>query len=847
MVTRMDDGKVKRYMPAVALRGMTILPQMIIHFDLSRGKSIAAVEQAMVESQRVFLVTQKQMEEEEPDFGKVYHIGTVALVKQVIKMPKNIVRVMVEGISRGELISFTEKEEYLEGEVEEIEEPSHLRGTVQEEAMVRQMKELFAGYALYYPKNGVALERHIQDIYDLGRLLDQIAINMPLYFESKQSVLSAIDPEERYQVLADILSREIEVAGIRRELSEKIKGRVDKHQREYMLREQLQFIREELGEDNSFSDAEQFGQDLEKLEAGKEVKEKIKKEISRFKSLPQSSSESAVERGYIETLLELPWDRKSKDNTDILKAEEVLERDHYGLKQVKERVLEALAVRCLTKQGQSPIICLVGPPGTGKTSIAKSVAEAMDKKYVRISLGGVRDEAEIRGHRKTYVGAMPGRIVAGLKQAGVKNPLMLLDEIDKMSSDYKGDTASALLEVLDSEQNIKFRDHYVELPIDLSEVLFIATANSTETIPRPLLDRMELIEVTSYTANEKFHIAKEHLTEKQYRKNGLEKGQLSISDGALKKIIESYTREAGVRELERKIGGICRKAAKEILTAGKPGVKVTSSNLEKYLGKEKYRTEKANEKDEVGIVRGLAWTSVGGDTLQVEVNRMPGKGEVELTGQLGDVMKESAITGMSYVRSVSKKYKIPQEMFRKNDFHIHIPEGAVPKDGPSAGITMATALLSAMTEIPVRADVAMTGEITLRGRVLPIGGLKEKTLAAKTAGIKTVLVPKKNEKDIEEISGEIKAGLDIRFVETMDDVLAYAFTELPAEGKTAADKEEKASSVRDEKMSSGKEEKASSGKEEKASFGKEEKASSGKAEKAKGNRKGKKTVIEDGN
>ncbi len=814
MVTRMDDVRVKRCMPAVALRGMTILPQMIIHFDLSRGKSIAAVEQAMVESQRVFLVTQKQMEDEEPDFERVYHIGTIALVKQVIKMPKNIVRVMVEGVSRGELISFTEKEEYLEGEVEEIEEPSHLRGSVQEEAMVRQMKELFAGYALYYPKNGAALERHIQDIYDLGRLLDQIVINMPLHFESKQSVLSALDPEERYQVLADILSREIEVAGIRRELSEKIKGRVDKHQREYMLREQLQFIREELGEDNSFSDAEQFGQDLEKLEAGKEVKEKIKKEISRFKSLPQSSSESAVERGYIETLLELPWDRKSKDNTDILKAEEVLERDHYGLKQVKERVLEALAVRCLTKQGQSPIICLVGPPGTGKTSIAKSVAEAMDKKYVRISLGGVRDEAEIRGHRKTYVGAMPGRIVAGLKQAGVKNPLMLLDEIDKMSSDYKGDTASALLEVLDSEQNVKFRDHYVELPIDLSEVLFIATANSTETIPRPLLDRMELIEVTSYTANEKFHIAKEHLTEKQYRKNGLEEGQLSISDGALKKIIESYTREAGVRELERKIGGICRKAAKEILTDGKTGVKVTSSNLEKYLGKEKYRTEKANERDEVGIVRGLAWTSVGGDTLQVEVNRMPGKGEVELTGQLGDVMKESAITGMSYVRSVSKKYKIPQEMFRKNDFHIHIPEGAVPKDGPSAGITMATALLSAMTEIPVRADVAMTGEITLRGRVLPIGGLKEKTLAAKTAGIKTVLVPKKNEKDIEEISGEIKAGLDIRFVETMDDVLAYAFTELPAEGKAVTDKEEKAS---------------------------------GKGEKAKGNRKGKKTVIEDGN
>ncbi len=783
----MDDEKVTRYMPVVALRGMTILPQMIIHFDLSRGKSIAAVEQAMVESQRIFLVTQKQPEENEPDYEQVYHIGTIALVKQVIKMPKNIVRVMVEGISRGELLSLTEKEEYLEGEIGEIEEDFRLRGTVEEEAMVRQMKELFAGYALYYPKNGAALERHIQDIYDLGRLLDQITINMPLHFESKQNVLAAVDPEERYQVLADILSREIEVAGIRRELSEKIKGRVDKHQREYMLREQLQFIREELGEDNSFSDAEQFEEDLKKLKAGKEVKEKIQKEITRFKGLPQSSSESAVERGYIETLLELPWDKQSKDNTDITKAEEVLNRDHYGLKQVKERVLEALAVRCLTRQGQSPIICLVGPPGTGKTSIAKSVAQAMDKKYVRISLGGVRDEAEIRGHRKTYVGAMPGRIVAGLRQAGVKNPLMLLDEIDKVSSDYKGDTSSALLEVLDSEQNNKFRDHYVELPIDLSEVLFIATANSTETIPRPLLDRMELIEVTSYTANEKFHIAKEHLAEKQYKKNGLTEGQLSISDSALKKIIEAYTREAGVRDLERKIGSICRKAAKEILTDKKESVKVTATNLQKYLGKERYHTEKANERDEIGIVRGLAWTSVGGETLQVEVNRMPGKGEVELTGQLGDVMKESAITAMSYVRSVSRQYKIPQEVFRKNDLHIHIPEGAVPKDGPSAGITMATALLSAITDIPVRADVAMTGEITLRGRVLPIGGLKEKILAARTAGIKTVLVPKKNEKDIEEIAGEIKAGLAIHFVETMEDVLAHAFTEQPGE-KDSADK-----------------------------------------------------------
>lgn len=765
-------------MPTVALRGMTILPQTIIHFDLSRKKSIAAVEQAMMENQQIFLVTQKTTEENNPVFDQVYHIGTIAIIKQIIKMPNNIVRVMVEGQARGELISFLENDEYLEGVIREIAETSEIAGTVREEAMVRQIKDLFAGYAAFFPKTGVALERHIQDVYDLGRLLDQITINMPLSYENKQKVLAAVDVEVRFETLSVILSNEIEVARIKTELTERIRGRVEKNQKEYLLREQLQFIREELGDDNSFSDAEQFEEELTKLKAGKEVKEKIRKEISRFKSLSQNSSESAVERGYIETLLELPWDKKSKDNTDIIKAEKTLERDHYGMKQVKERVLEALAVRCLTKQGETPIICLVGPPGTGKTSIAKSVAEAMNKKYVRICLGGVRDEAEIRGHRKTYVGAMPGRIIAGLRQAGVNNPLMLLDEIDKVSSDYKGDTSSALLEVLDSEQNSRFRDHYVEIPVDLSEVLFVATANSTETIPRPLLDRMELIEVTSYTANEKFHIAREHLVKKQLTKNGLDKGELTISDSALKKIIESYTREAGVRELERKIGSICRKAAKEILQKNKKSIKVTAANLEKYLGKEKYNTQKVNEKDEIGIVRGLAWTSVGGETLQVEVNVMPGKGEIELTGQMGDVMRESAITGMSYVRSVSKQYKIAQEAFKKNDFHIHIPEGAVPKDGPSAGITMATALVSAMTGIPVKAQLAMTGEITLRGRVLPIGGLKEKILAAQTAGIKTVLVPEKNKKDVEEIASEIKAGLDIYFVENMDEVLSHALCEV---------------------------------------------------------------------
>ena len=765
---------IEEKIPAVALRGMTILPGAVIHFDLSRKKSILAVEEAMTDDQKIFLITQKDMQAEDPVYEHVYSMGTIAIVKQIIKMPNNIVRVMVEGMSRGRLLSFTEREDYLEGIIEAVEEPKELIGTVQEEAMVRQIKDLCAEYALFYPKTGVSLERHIHDGTELGQLLDQITINMPLSYEKKQAVLAAVDLSERFDTLSAILANEIEVAKVRTELTERIKGRMEKNQREYLLREQMQFIREELGENNSFSDASQFEEELEKLKGEKEVKEKIKKEISRFKSLSQNSSESAVERGYIETLLELPWEKRSKDNTDLTKAEEILERDNYGLEQVKERILESLAVRSLTKLGQTPIICLVGPPGTGKTSIARSVAEAMNKKYVRISLGGVRDEAEIRGHRRTYVGAMPGRIIAGLRQAGVKNPLMLLDEIDKVSSDYKGDTSSALLEVLDAEQNNKFRDHYVEIPVDLSEVLFIATANSVSRIPKPLLDRMEIIEVTSYTANEKFHIAKEHLVVKQLEKNGLKAEQLTISDNALRRIIEGYTREAGVRELERKIGSICRKAAREILQKKKMNIRVTVSKLEKYLGKEKYTSDKANDKDEVGIVRGLAWTSVGGETLQIEVNMMPGKGEIDLTGQMGDVMKESAITGMSYVRSVSKRYKIAQDVFKKNDFHIHIPEGAVPKDGPSAGITMATAILSAITNIPVKAHVAMTGEITLRGRVLPIGGLKEKILAAKTAGIKTVLVPKKNEKDVEEIAAEIKSGLSIFFVENMEEVLTYA-------------------------------------------------------------------------
>ena len=776
--------------PAVALRGMTVLPGLVIHFDLSRAKSILAVEQAMMSDQRIFLVAQKEIEDDNPDYEEVYHMGCLAQIKQVTRLPENVVRVLVEGIDRARLIGFSGKEErYLIGEIEIVKAPLHLNeeghiqfregAEVEEEAMIRNLRELFMEFCSFFPRIGKTMLKHFEGTFSLGILMDELIESMPVTFDKKQEVLEAVDLDTRYQVLARILYEEIEVAKIRTELTEQVKARMEKNQKEYMLREQMNYIREELGEDNVMSDAEQFQQELNKLKAGKEVKEKIQKEINRFKSLGQGSAESSVERGYLETLLDLPWDKMSKDNTDIKRAENILERDHYGLEQVKERILEFLAVRSLTKQGDSPIICLVGPPGTGKTSIARSVAESLNKKYVRVCLGGVRDEAEIRGHRRTYVGAMPGRIVTGLKQAGVKNPLMLLDEIDKVSSDYKGDTSSALLEVLDSEQNNHFRDHYVEIPVDLSEVLFIATANSTAEIPRPLLDRMETIEVTSYTANEKFHIAKEHLISKQLKKNGLDEKKLTISDGALKEIILSYTSEAGVRELERKIGEICRKAARQLLEQKKANVHVTGRNLELYLGKRKIARDKVNDKDDVGIVRGLAWTSVGGVTMQVEVNMMPGKGEIRLTGQLGDVMKESAMTGVSYIRSVSGQYRLPENTFTEYDFHIHIPEGAVPKDGPSAGITMATAILSAITKVPVKADVAMTGEITLRGRVLAIGGLKEKLLAAKTAGMKTVLIPKENEKDVEEISREIKNGLDIILVEGMEEVIGHAFAGEP--------------------------------------------------------------------
>lgn len=763
-------------MPAVALRGMVILPGMVAHFDVSRAKSIKAVEEAMMDEQKIFLVAQKDVEQENPDIEDLFKIGIIAEVKQVIKLQNNIVRILVEGKERAELSAFLENPDYLLAEIirfdEEVDDglPEEAK-----EAMLRSIQETFGKYVVVNPKMGKELQRQLSEITDLEKLMNQLANSLPVHFEEKQKILDAVSMTERYEVLMALLLKEIEIIAIKNDFQAKVKAHVDKNQKEYLLREQMKVIREELGEDNTESDADHFMDALGKIKADKEVKEKIKKEIDRFKNISSSSSESAVARGYIETLLELPWNKTSRDNKDLKNAEQILNAEHYGLEKVKERMLEFLAVRNLTSKGESPIICLVGPPGTGKTSIARSVAKALDKKYVRISLGGVRDEAEIRGHRRTYVGAMPGRIVNGLRSAGVKNPLMLLDEIDKMSSDYKGDTASALLEVLDAEQNKKFRDHYVEIPIDLSEVLFIATANSVQDIPRPLLDRMELIEVTSYTENEKLHIAKEHLLAKQMERNGIRPEQLAITDKAMAKIISGYTREAGVRNLERKLGEICRKAARPLYEGEKEKIKVTEQNLEKFLGKEKYSFDKKNDTDEVGIVRGLAWTSVGGDTLEIEVNIMPGKGEFQLTGQLGDVMKESAQAGISYIRSVSEEYHIPKKFFQENDIHIHIPEGAVPKDGPSAGITMATAMLSAITKTPVRADVAMTGEITLRGRVLPIGGLKEKTLAAKNAGIKTICVPKKNEKDIDEISPEIKKGLKIVFVEQMKDVLDVAF------------------------------------------------------------------------
>ena len=782
---------MKKKMPMVALAGITVMPGMILHFDIDKEIAIEAIEKAMLKGQQIFLVTQNDIEETELSVENVNHVGTISKIKQMMKLPGKVVRVLVEGLQRAELFEIDDSDGYYISVIkpcvkdesfrsvnpkglndEEIED--RLSDVTELTAMVRMLRDMLSEYVINNPRIGKTLEKHFAEAKDMSDLLDHIAINLPFTQFDRQRLLNAIDVRDRFTILSSILSREIEVSRIRQDLSNSIRAKVEKNQKEYVLREQMRYIKKELGEDSSISDADRFKEEVEKLKATEEIKKKILKEISRFEQVPDNSSESSVQRMYIEALLEMPWDKVSKDNKNINRAEKILDEDHYGLTKVKERVLEYLSVRSLTEKGDAPIICLVGPPGTGKTSIAKSVARALNKKYVRISLGGVRDEAEIRGHRRTYVGAMPGRIANGLRQGGVKNPLMLLDEIDKVSSDYKGDTSSALLEVLDSEQNDKFRDHYIEIPLDLSEVLFIATANDIGNIPGPLRDRMEIIEVTSYTENEKFHIAKEHLIKKQLKINGLKQSQLKFDDEALKLLIRHYTKEAGVRGLERRIGEVCRKSARMILKDGEKKVIFTKDNIKDFLGIEKYHYDPANDKDEVGIVRGLAWTQVGGDTLQIEVNVMPGKGEILLTGQLGDVMKESAQAGISYIRSIAKDYGIAADFFKKNDFHIHIPQGSVPKDGPSAGITMATAVFSAITKKKIRADLAMTGEITLRGRVLPIGGLKEKTLAAKNAGIKTVLIPGKNRPDIEEIDKEITDDLEIVFVDTMAEVLERA-------------------------------------------------------------------------
>ena len=761
-------------LPAIALRGTTILPDMIVHFDVSRERSIKAIEAAMLHDQKIFLVTQKDPEVEKPELSELYQVGTVAYIKQVVKLPHDLLRVLVEGIERAELLGLEQEEPFLKAETALFEPDGAQYTKSLKEAMFRSIQELFQRYCMESGKISKDLAAQIMNITELEELIPQISVNVPLTYQNKQKILEAVSLENQYEILAVILNNEIEVLQIGHDLQRKLKARVDKNQRDYILREQLKLIREELGEENTADTAEEYRQKAEALDAPQEVKDKLNKEIDRFKSMNNAAAESSVLSTYIETLLGLPWNKKSEDSTDLKEAWKILEEGHYGLKDVKERIMEFLAVRKLTSGGKSPILCLVGPPGTGKTSIAKSVAEALHKKYVRICLGGVRDEAEIRGHRKTYVGAMPGRITAALSQAGVSNPLMLLDEIDKTSSDYKGDTSAALLEVLDPEQNNHFNDHYVEVPQDLSEVLFIATANDMDGIPRPLLDRMEVIEISGYTENEREHIAKDHLIPKQLEVNGIPEGKLKIQTPALRKIITLYTREAGVRGLERKIGQICRKAAREIMENDQKKVTVNSKNLENYLGKARYSYLMANKKDEVGIARGLAWTQVGGDTLQIEVNVMPGKGELVLTGQLGDVMKESAQAGISYIRSVADKYGIAPEFFQENDIHVHIPEGAVPKDGPSAGITMATAMLSAIIGREVRADVAMTGEITLRGHVLPIGGLKEKLLAAKYAKIKQVLVPKDNKPDIQEMDAEILDGLKISFVDNMNEVLHEA-------------------------------------------------------------------------
>ena len=765
-------------LPVVALRSLVVLPKMVLHFDINRKKTIEAVHCSMMQKQKVFLTMQKDEREETPGFEDLYTYGVIANIKQLMRLPNQTYRVLAEGECRAKLVDLTQDDPFLEGEILSAPVLQTEYSDIEKEAMLRSLKEWCRSYAATEPNFGDTAMRSLQVIQTLEEYLDQLMIRFPAEPLQKQKFLNLDSTQMQFSMLAQLLQRETEIGQVKLDLQEKLKAQMEKNQREYMLREQIKVIRKELGEEDVDTEIDQLLEKAEALNAPQEVKDTIRRETERLRSLQHGQAESGVIRNYIDTLLAMPWNSCSEDNSDIAHAARILDEDHYGMEKIKERILEYLAVRAFSQDSQGSILCLAGPPGTGKTSIAQSVARALGKKYVRVCLGGVRDEAEIRGHRRTYIGSMPGRIAAGLKQAGTSNPLMLLDEIDKVGTDARGDTSSALLEVLDPEQNRRFADHYIELPIDLSRVLFIATANNVAAIPRPLLDRMELIEVDSYTENEKFHIGKDYLLPKQKKQNGLTGRQLSITDEALRRIIHHYTREAGVRMLERKLADICRKAARRLLEdSGRREIHVTEKNLTDFLGKEKVHFDPVNEEDDIGVVRGLAWTSVGGDTLEIEVNVMPGSGKIQLTGQMGDVMKESAQTGLSYIRSIAEDYSVESSYFEQHDIHIHIPEGAVPKDGPSAGITMATGMLSAITEHKVRADLAMTGEVTLRGRVLPIGGLKEKLLAAKMAGIHHVLVPLKNEPDVDELSKEITDGLDITYVSRMGEVIEQAFAE----------------------------------------------------------------------
>ena len=782
----MIKEKDKHKYPAIPLRNTTVFPGMVVHFDVSRKKSVKAVETAMSTDQYIYLVTQLDSQVNEPELRDLYSVGTIAQIKQIIKMPGRILRVQVEGIDRAEINSFEQEAGIMVAEVTGIaamQKPDMVLGR----AILVGMKELLKQYAQVNPKFAKDTVKRWPDYRDAEPLLSEFAAEFPMEYDKRQKFLEMADYEEMYTFAATILINETNAYRIKEELGNIVREKVEKNQKEYILREELAAINEEL-DGGTLSEAEELKEEVAKLDAPQYVKDKLNKEIKRLKNLSGNNSEANVERTYLETCLDLPWNVKTQDNWDIDNARRILDADHYGMKEIKDRIIESLAVRNITSTGKAPIICLVGPPGTGKTSIAKSVARALGKPYVRICLGGVRDEAEIRGHRKTYIGAMPGRIIEGLKQAKANNPLMLLDEIDKISSDYKGDTSAALLEVLDSEQNVNFVDHYIEMPVDLANVLFIATANDLSKISRPLLDRMEVIEVGSYTSNEKFHIAREHLIRKQMQENGLSASDVKFSDKAVRMMIGSYTREAGVRGLERQIAKAVRKAVGSLYKEGvfaadgtrnkgvKKTINISEKNLSDYLGKVKYRPDKKNSKGELGIVRGLAWTQAGGDTLEIEVLAIPGKGEFKLTGNIGDVMKESAQIAVSYVKSVTEsgKYKVNRDFYENHVFHLHIPEGATPKDGPSAGITMATAILSAVTKRPVRADISMTGELTLRGRILPIGGIKEKLLASKTAGIKTVFVPKENQPDVEELDREIIEDMDIIYVERALDVFEHA-------------------------------------------------------------------------